>query len=190
MLTSVQSLQKPFRKGVVENSVGGKVIVPLNYTEIVYQKYGISAINEDGTEDGYLYTGTPVIQSGKKILFLKNHLMVITNPKNNRCYIFNHETGTLACEYEFESILFFYGSETQAIPYNSKTDLRKMFLKSDYSKNGAYLENLVCAKFSGKWGVYNLEKHCIHSHFIHKTIVQCKNGQIAVRGNDSSVQML
>ena len=190
MLISVQSLQKPYRKGVVENSVGGKVIVPMNYDDIVYQKYGISAINPDGTEDGFLYTGSQVMQSGKKILFLKNHILVFTNPKNNHCYIFNYDTGTLACEYEFEAVLFFCGSGNQAIQYNSKTDLRKMFLSPDYSKNGAYLENLVCGKHSGKWGVYNLEKHCIHSPFIHKTMVQCKNGQIAVRGNDNSVQML
>ena len=190
MLISVQQSQKPYRKGVVENSVGGKVIVPLNYTDIIFQKYGISAINPNGTEDGFLYTGTQVMESGKKILFLKNHFIVFTNPKNNRCSIFSYDNGAPACEYEFEAILFFYGSENQAIQCNAKTDLKKIFSDANYSKNGAFLESLVCGKHNGKWGVYDLEKHCIHSPFAYKTMVQCKNGQIAVRGSDNSVQML
>lgn len=190
MITIVQSLTKPYRKGVVENSVGGKVIVPLEYTEIVFQKYGISAINPNGTEDAFLYTGSQIMQAAKMILFLKNHYLIFTNPKNNRCYIFDYDTCTLACKYEFEAILFFYGSENQAIQYNSKIDFKKIFLSSDYSKNGAYLEKLVCGKISGKWGVYNLEEHCVHAPFVHKTMVQCRNGQIAVRGADNSVQML
>lgn len=189
LLNIVHSLQPLYRQGVVENKIGGKVIVPINYNSIIFQKYGIVAFKSDGTTDSFLYDGSPVL-NGTNILFLTDNLMIVANPKTKKFYLVNTLTKEFACEYDFESILIFCGSDIQAIEYNLNTNLKDIFTNKDYSKLGAHIEKLVCLKRSGKWGVYNLEKHSLHSDFIHKAIVHCKGGNIGVRGRDNSVQMI
>ena len=69
MLNSIQSMQT-HRFGVADVDEN-KIIIPINYINITFNKFGIIANNIDGTSDAYLFDGTPLIKNGRNIIFQK-----------------------------------------------------------------------------------------------------------------------
>lgn len=150
----------------------------------VLQKYGIIAKSPDGMSDAYTYDGKIALQRGFNIFFLDNYLLLVSAGKN--CYIFNYQTKKMVSAKKFESILFFCGSNTQAQPYTPSRDMMPILVSADYQRYGAHLEQLVCAKLSSGWGVYNFSTKTTYASFAYKVIVHCKGlniGAIDQKGN-------
>ena len=184
----IRTMTAPYRYGVLKTSSdnpAGKIIVPVNYNFINLQANGIVAKNPDNTEDGFLYDGTPVLKNSTNILFLQENFALASDPKTQKLYLFTPHTTKLICPYGFESILIFRDTNHQATEFNSSTNMSTFTAKTK-----AFVENLICIKYDGLWGVFNIAKQQMHSEFEHKVIVQCRGGNIGVRGQDNSVQML
>lgn len=187
MLNSVRSLQTG-RMGVIDDSTQ-KVIVPLAYKNIVFQKGGIVAEGFDGFSTAYNTTGRRLMNKGKNILFLNNNL-ILTSSTNCKCYILDCTSNKFICNIPFDSILVFVGSKEQAEVYNYSRNFSNIFNSSDYLTHGAHLEDLVCAQLNQKWGVINMKTGGIHAKFIHNVMVQCTGLRIAVRDDNGATLML
>ncbi|MBR2786069.1 MAG: hypothetical protein IKD76_00965 [Clostridia bacterium] len=74
MLHIVKSI-KTGRNGVVDD-VTGKLIVPLNYSKIAMQKYGIVAERSDASSDAFSFTGTELLRDCRNMLFLEDNLII------------------------------------------------------------------------------------------------------------------
>ena len=187
MLNSVQSLQTR-KVGVVDTNTNN-IIVPLSYKAIFFQKYGITALNENGTYDAYLFNGNLVINNVYNPLFLDDNIILVSS-QNNACYIYDYKKQKPVYSSNLNSVLFFMGSNTKAIQYTPHSNFSTFFNSPDYINHGAHLEDLVCARFRNRWGVINRKTNSIHAEFKYKVIVQCVNNQIAVRGDDGSTLLL
>ena len=189
MLNSVKSLQTG-RIGIVDD-VTDKLIAPLIYDNVVFQKYGISAERPDGFSDAYSLAGTPLLKNGKNMLFLNNNLIITSTP-SNYCCIVNYSTQKAVLKLNVDAILFFYGSKQQAEIYTPDTILTDYFSNPDYIEFGAHVEDLVCCrlKTSRKWGVFNIKDNRIIEGFSHDAIVQIIDSQIVVRGTDGNPKWL
>ena len=190
MLNSICSVQTR-KYGVIDIMGDGyfKPIVPLLYQRITFQKYGIVAYNFDGTCNSYLFDGTPIFSNAINPLFLSDNLLLISS-NTGQCYIIDYLNNKPVCNKGFDNILFFMGSNPQAIPYHSKADFSAFFTMLDYTNNGAHLEELVAVRSGNNWGVINRKTGQIHADFVYKIMVQCAGLQIAARESDGIAKQL
>lgn len=187
MLNSIQSLQTRLVGAVDTNT--NKVIVPISYNAVYFQKYGITACKKDGMFDVYLLDGTNIINNALNPLFLADNLILIASASKT-CFIYDYKKKKPVYNANFDSVLFFMGSKPQAIQYTPVTNFSPYFTNPDYLEHGAHLEKLVCARHKNKWGVINRLTSKLYCDFKYKVIVQCKDGQIAVRGENGSTVLL
>ncbi len=190
MLNSICSVQT--RKcGVVNVGDDGyfKAIVPLLYKSIAFQKYGIVASNFDGTCDSYLFDGSAIFSNAMNPLFLADNLLLISS-NMGQCYIIDYLKNKPVFNKGFDTILFFMGSNPQAIPYTAKANFSSYFSMLDYSNNGAHVEELIAVRSGNKWGVINRNTGKIYADFIYNVMVQCTGLQIAAKGSDGIARQL
>lgn len=179
MLIVVQSIHNK-RLGVVDDKTQ-KVIVPINYQNIIIQKGGIIAQQpENGLWTAFSMGSVPYIKNCKNILFLENNLMLISG-NNNMCYIYNCTTKSYLTNIAFEAVLVFIGSSKQAIPFSSVTNIANIISTTDYNKFGAHFESLLCGRINGNWGIINIDNGSVFANFIYKTMVHCTGKQIGAR---------
>ena len=184
MIIGVRSVHNG-RYGVVDDSTNS-IIIPIIHKKIVFQKGGIVAQTDNNLWTAYLPTGKPLL-NGVNILFLNSNLLLVST-LNNACFIYNYTSGTYLCNIPFESILVFIGNNQQAIIYNSTANIYSLLNTPDYIRYGAHLENLVCAKLNGKWGIINIQTGVIHANFVYKSITQCTNNHIVAKDfNDNDI---
>lgn len=166
-----------------------KPIVPLIYSSITFQKYGIVAGNFDGTCNSYLFDGTPIFSNAKNPLFLSDNLLIISSA-NGQCFIIDYIKNKPVINKGFDSILFFMGSNPQAIPYTSRSNFSNHFKTLDYTNNGAHLEELVGVRVGNSWGVINRRTGTIYADFNYAIMVQCVGARIAAKGFDGNAVQL
>ncbi len=184
MLISVQSVQsRSFGVVDIDPNTGNvkKNIVPIRYQNVIFQKSGIIAQKSVGIYDAYSFHGQGVFCDAINPIFLENNMILITS-NQHKCYILDYVANKLVFSKSgFDSILFFMGSNPQAIEYPPKPNFLQYLSTIDYQKNGAHLENLVAVKRNGKWGVINLTTGTLHADFIYPVMVQCAGYQIAAK---------
>lgn len=190
MLNSICSVQTR-KYGVIDINDDGyfKAVVPLIYQNITFQKYGIIAHNFDGTCNSYLFDGTPIFSNAINPLFLSDNLLLISS-NTGQCYIIDYIKNAPVFNKGFDTILFFMGSNPQAIPYSSKTNLSHYFSMLDYTNNGAHLEELVGVRIGHQWGVINRKTGTVYADFVYNVMVQCTGLQIAAKGSDGIPKQL
>ena len=172
MLSIVRDIQTQLY-GVLKDS---KVLIPVQYPNPpVIQKGGISVLNSNNHWDAFLYDGTKIAQDCGNVLFLNNGLMLYTKGKT---YIYNTASRNNLFNIPFNTILFFCGSNINAIPFSDETNIESLTNSNDYIIKGAYFEDLVCANVNGKWGVLNIKTGAIYSNFIYPIIMQKQNYEI------------
>lgn len=184
MLIVVQSIHNK-RFGFVDDTTR-KVVVPLNYQNIIIQKGGIITQQpENGLWTAYSMNGVGYFKNCKNILFLDNNLMLFSG-NNNLCYIYNCTTKTYLTNIAFESLLVFIESSIHAIPFSSVTNISKTIATTDYNQFGAHFESLLFGKINGNWGIINIENGSIVANFIYKTMVHCAGKQIGARDTNGN----
>lgn len=191
MLNSIYSVQTR-KYGVADVNEDGffvKTVVPLNYKQIVFQNYGIVAYNFDGTCNAYLCDGKAICSNALNPLFLSDNLLLISN-KEKKCYIIDYSNEKPMITTSFDTILFFMGSQQQAIPYSADANLANFFNTPDYRTNGAHLEDLVAVRIDNAWGVINRKTNTIHAEFNNSILVQCIGSNIAAKGFDGIARRL
>ncbi len=188
MLTGVQSLTNG-RYGVV-NEESKKIVIPLIYKSISFQKYGIVAECDDNLHsDIYSLDAVKVSTAYKNVLLLEDNLLLTC--LGNLCMIMDYSDSTFVCDTEADAILFFLGKNIQARPYTSKTELEELISDPSYSDFGAHLENRIAIKSSENhlWGIYDRSSNSLHTDFSYPTMVQVKDDKIMVR-KDNTPTML
>ena len=190
MLTSVQSLLGNRQVGVVDTE-NQKLIVPLSYSAITFQKYGIIAHNADGYSDIYQFDGSCILARAKNPLLLDGGF-VIASDSSGQCYIFyiGHGKPKALIKGGFESILFYFGTKPDPIIYNSILDLSQLFLGPDYLENGVHFDRYICASRNGYWGVINRDTGKIAYDFNALKIIQSKGAQLVISGKNGLIEML
>ena len=190
MLHVVTSLRNG-RNGVVDDT-NGKLIVPLDYSNITLQKYGIIAEQGNSYSDAFSLTGTPLFKNGKNMVFLENNL-IIASSANDYCFILDYVEKTIILKLPIDALLFFYGSKNQAEIYEpTRTFTKNYFFDSDYLKYGAHVEDLICCRLKSthKWGVFDAKNSKVFESFNHNALVQMSNSKIIVRGPDGEPKWL
>lgn len=191
MLNSMYSVQTR-KYGVAELDENGfitKTVIPINYKQIIFQNYGIVSYNFDGTCNAHLFDGKTVCCNAINPLFLSDNLLIISNA-SKKCYIIDYSKEKPTITTAFDTILFFMGSNPQAIAYLPDTNFTNYFATPDYRANGAHLEDLVAARIDNAWGVINRKTNQIHAEFNNSVMVQCIGSNIAARGFDGIIKQL
>lgn len=189
MLNSIRSDQT--RKcGLIDCDEDGfyTPLTPLKYERILFQKYGVAAYDaEEKKFDTYLYNGKLLCAKIINPLFLADNLILISND-SMKCYIIDYSKEKPTISTPFDTILFFMGSNQQAIAYSAKANLFNYFNSPDYLAHGAHLEELVGARIDNAWGVINRKTNQIYAEFKNSIMVQCVGGNIAAKGFDGIVR--
>ena len=182
---------KTGRNGVVDD-INGKLIVPLDYSNIVLQKYGIVVEQGNSYSNAFSLTGTPLLRNGQNIVFLENNL-IISSSTSGYCFILDCVKKNTLLKFPVDAVLFFYGSKNQAEIYEpTRTFTKDYFDNPDYLEFGAHVEDLICCrlKTTHKWGVFNAKNSKVFESFKHNALVQMSNSKIIVRGPDGEPKWL
>ena len=190
MLTSVQGLMGNRQIGVVDTDTN-KLVVPLSYSAITFQKYGIIAHYPGGLSDVYHFDGTLVLSKALNPLLLDDNFIIASN-NNGKCYIFKSKNGStkLFNKSGFDSISFFFGSNSDPKMYNSAVNFTPFFTSADYLNNGACFDRYICVTLNGYWGVIHRDTGKVAVNFNAKEIIHRKNTQLIITCNDDHVIML
>lgn len=177
MITGIQSLSTK-RFGV---SKADRIIIPMEYiTPPVFQINGITMQDSDYSWSAFTNDGRLIVKNCKNVLFLSNNLMLFSNGLDNTCNIFNYVENRLLFNIPFNALLFFCGSNQQAIPFTSETNVEQLLKTTDYYTHSAHLEDLICAKIASGWGVINSCDGSIFEPFKNRVMVQFTGNRICV----------
>ena len=189
MLNSIRSDQTG-KCGLIDYNEDGSYtpLTPLKYERIIFQKYGIAAYDAiEKRFDAYLYTGQLLCKKVLNPLFLADDLLLVSND-TMKCYIIDYSKEKPTVSTSFDTILFFMGSNQQAMAYSAKANFFNFFNSPDYLANGAHMEDLVGARIDNAWGVINRKTNQIYAEFKNSIMVQCIGGNIAAKGFDGIVR--
>lgn len=189
-LISVQELTGNRSIGVIDTE-SGKVIVPLEYSSVTFQKYGIVANQSDGKSDIFQFDGTAIIPDVVNPLLLADNFIIVSN-SYGKCYILKSKDGKarLLDRTGYDSVYFFCGKKSEPIMYTSKINLKPMLSDPDYLANGAGFTDLICATRGNYWGVINRDTYKIEVNFDATSIIQTRNTRLVVNLSDGHVKLL
>lgn len=187
MLISVQSLMGSRQIGVVETDTK-KLVVPLAYSAVSFQKNGIIAHYPGGLSDVYQFDGKLILSKAINPLLLEDDF-IIASSKDNKCYIFKCKNGitSLVGKSGFDSIYIFVGSNSEPTMYSNGTNLATILNRADYLENGISFDRYICATRNGYWGVINRDTGKLAINYNAKAIIQSKNSKLIVTCNDDHV---
>lgn len=189
MLTIVQTALGNRQVGVVDTDAK-TLIVPLAYSAIVFQKYGIVAYTAGGYCDVFGLDGSPILQNAINPVLLDENFLIVSD-SNKKCYIFRHVNGkTKPIQRSgFDGVTFFIGSKQDAVIYTSTTNFQGIFNTPDYLNHGASFDKYICAAKNNGWGIINRITGVVEHDFTAKTIIHRKNTELVVNEANDFVKI-
>lgn len=187
MLAIVRNTLGDQKIGVIQTE---QCIVPLCYSAIAIQKYGIIAYKADGYCDVYGLDGTTILQNTINPVLLDGNFLIVSDIYK-KCYIFkygNNQTRPFNRE-GFDAIAFFMGSKLDPVVYSYGTNYQGFFNTPDYINYGASFDKYICAARSNCWGIINRNTGKIEHDFTAKAIIHRKNAELVVNEADNLVKI-
>lgn len=190
MLISVESLMGNRQIGVVETETK-KLVVPLSYSAVTFQKYGIIAHYPGGLSDVYQFNGKLILSKAINPLLLEDNFIIAAS-NDKKCYIFKCNNGvtSLLGKSGYDSIYIFVGNNNEPTMFSSKTNIAPFLTRADYQQNGISFDKYICTTRNGYWGVIHRDTGKIAINFDAKAIIQSKNSKLIVTCNDDHVVTL
>ncbi|MCR5146481.1 MAG: hypothetical protein K6B70_03940 [Clostridia bacterium] len=189
MLTIVQSALGNRQYGVVDTDAK-TLIVPLSYSAINFQKYGIVAYTTGGYCDVFSLDGLPILTNAINPLLLDGKFLIVSD-SNRKCYIFRHINGQTKpfCRDGYDAITFFIGSKLDPVAYTSGTNYQSIFNTPDYINHGASFDRYICAAKGNGWGIINRNTGKIEHDFTASTIIHRRNAELIVSETNGFVKI-
>ena len=168
MLKIIQDISSTRYYGVVTDTPSWSLVIPPMYEQIFPHPPGFSCRHpKKDLWDAYSLDGTLILRDCQNILFLDNDYILFSMP-NNKCYVVNYMKGKVVGNMHFESALIFIGNATEATEFDSSTDIFDIIVHTDYSTVGAHIEDWLCVKVNGSWGILDVANNTIKESFTHK----------------------
>lgn len=162
-------------RGVI-NIKTNRVIVPPMYENLFFFKEGIIAENK-GYSSAYLYSGETIYQNANNILFVNDNYVVTSH--ENYLYLFDYKLHKYILPCTAEEILIFKSDSEQAFSFNG--NMKTYELINEQKVSCFSIEDNLCLKYQGLWGVFNLKSNMFSANIAYTEIVQFNQNRIALR---------
>lgn len=161
--------------GVI-NIKTNRVIVPPMYENIFFFPEGILAENK-AICSAYLYSGECIYQNANNILFVNNNYVVVSH--ESYIYLFDYKLHRYILPCTAEEILIFKPDSEQAFSFTG--NMKTYNLIAEQKASSFSIEENLCFKNQGLWGVFNLKKNMFLADFSYVEITQFTQNRISLR---------